>query len=123
MVLMAATGVLLYLFAPWMMGILSPDPAVVALGVRVLRIEAFAEPMFAASIVANGVFQGAGTTLPSTLMNFGSLWGVRVPLARLLAPRYGLVGAWTAMCCELFVRGTLFLIRLLRGRWAPPGGE
>ena len=123
MVLMAATGVLLWLFAPWMMGILTPDPDVVALGVRVLRIEAFAEPMFAASIVANGVFQGAGTTLPSTLMNFGSLWGVRVPLAKALAPRYGLVGVWAAMCLELIVRGTLFLIRLLRGRWVPLRGE
>ena len=37
----------MYAFAPLMIGIMSPDPAVVALGASVLRIEAFAEPMFA----------------------------------------------------------------------------
>ncbi|MCI8419185.1 MAG: hypothetical protein HFF79_01585, partial [Oscillospiraceae bacterium] len=33
------------------------------------------------------------------------------------APRFGLAGVWAAMCGELCVRGLLFLVRLLRGRW------
>jgi Na+-driven multidrug efflux pump len=45
------------------------------------------------------------------------MWGVRITASVLLAPRFGLVGVWTAMCTELCVRGVLFLIRLLRGKW------
>ena len=45
------------------------------------------------------------------------MWGVRITAASLLAPRMGLVGVWLAMCVELCVRGVLFLVRLLRGKW------
>ena len=119
MVVQGLAAVVLYVAAPVIVGILTPDPAVVALATRVLRIVILAEPMYAASIVACGVFQGAGSTLPSTILNFVSMWGVRIPLTALLAARYGLVGAWVAMTIELFVRGALFLIRLVRKRWLP----
>ena len=82
-----------------------------------LRIEAFAEPMFAASIVAYGVFVGAGNTLIPSLMNFFSIWAVRLTLAAALAPSLGLKGVWVAMCIELCFRGLIFLIRLERGKW------
>ena len=93
------------------------DPAVVELGARVLRIEAFAEPMFAASIVASGVFRGAGDTLVPSIFNFVSMWGVRLPMAALLAPRMGLVGVWIAMASDIIVGGVLFLVRLRGERW------
>lgn len=114
---MSVSGALMYAFAPLMIGIMSPDPAVVELGARVLRIEAFAEPMFAASIVAAGVFRGAGDTLMPSIFNFASMWGVRLPMAALLAPRLGLVGVWIAMFSDLTVGGILFLIRLRGGKW------
>ncbi len=117
MAVMSVSGILMYLAAPWMIGILSTDAAVVALGVAVLRIEAFAEPMYAASIVASGVFRGAGDTLVPSCLNFSSMWLVRLPLAAFLAPRMGLKGVWIAMCIELCVRGILFLWRLAGKRW------
>lgn len=117
MAVMTFTGALMFLFAPFMIGLLSPDPAIRALGASVLRIEAFAEPMYAASIVASGVFRGAGDTLVPSCMNFFSMWAVRLPLAALLASRIGLRGVWIAMCIELCVRGVLFLIRLAGKRW------
>ena len=120
---MVFTSALLYIFAAQMMAILSPDPDVIALGARVLRIEAFAEPLFGAAIVAGGVFQGAGSTLVPTLFNLGTMWGLRLPLAALAAPRWGLPGVWVAMCTELCVRGILYLIRLSGQRWLPVEGE
>ncbi len=42
------------------MSLFTTDAAVIALGAQVLRIEAWAEPMFGASIVASGAMQGAG---------------------------------------------------------------
>ena len=41
--------------------------------------------------------------------------------AVLLAPRFGLVGVWFAMCTELCTRGALFLLRLARGKWLDKG--
>ena len=119
--IMALSGVGLWLFAPALMGIFTADAAVIALGARVLRIEAFAEPMFGASIVASGSMQGAGDSAGCFVLNLVSMWGIRLTLAFLLAPRFGLVGVWGAMCFELCVRGVLFLLRLARGRWLEKG--
>ncbi len=119
MLVMSGTGLLMYLFAPEMIGLLSPVPEIRALGTRVLRMEAFAEPMYAASIVAGGVFQGTGDTLHPSMLNLGCMWGLRIPLAAFLARRYGLVGVWAAMVIELCIRGVIFLVRLGSGRWIP----
>ncbi|MDO4622075.1 MAG: MATE family efflux transporter [Eubacteriales bacterium] len=110
MAVMTGTGILLYIFAPQMLGILTPDSDIQNLGVQVLRIEAFAEPFFAASIVTAGVFRGVGKTAVSTMLNLGTMWLIRIPLAALLAPRLGLQGVWTAMCLQLTVCGLLFLL-------------
>jgi Na+-driven multidrug efflux pump len=99
------------------MTLLSNDPDVIALGAKVLRIEAFAETFYAASIVAYGACVGAGDTLIPTALNFASMWVVRIGLALYLTPRYGLVGYWIAMCIELNVRGLLFLFHVRGDRW------
>ncbi|MCR5403605.1 MAG: MATE family efflux transporter [Butyrivibrio sp.] len=117
MVIMGFSGVFMWVFAPQMIGILSPDEEIRKLGTMVLRIEAFAEPLYGASIVAAGVFRGAGETLLSSVLNLVSVWLVRIPLAFYLGSIYGLKGCWLAMCIELCVRGTLFLVRL--AFWSP----
>lgn len=117
---MAFMGCVMYFGAPAMMGIMTPDVEIRTLGTSALRIAAFAEPMFAASIVAYGAFVGTGDTIVPSCMNFLSIWMVRLPLAALLVPHYGLQGAWVAMSIELCFRGTIFLVRLLRERWLKP---
>ena len=119
--IMTLTGAGLFAFAPALMSIFTADAAVIALGARVLRIEAFAEPMFGASIVASGAMQGAGDSTACFVLNLVSMWGIRLTLATLLAPRFGLVGVWFAMSFELTMRGVLFLVRLARGRWLDKG--
>jgi putative MATE family efflux protein len=114
---MTCTGILMYIAAPWIFSMLTPDAGVRTLGAQVLRIEAFAEPLFAASIVAAGALRGAGDTLVPSVMELGSMWGVRITLAMLLVGPFGLHGVWVAMCTELCVRGLLFLVRMYRGKW------
>lgn len=115
--LMTVMGVLMFLFAPAVFALLTPDQTVRTMGVQVLRIEAFAEPLYAASIACAGAMRGAGDTLVPSILNLVSMWGVRITAAALLSPRLGLAGVWLAMCGELCVRGVLFLIRLFRERW------
>ena len=118
---MALSGVGLWIFAPALMSLFTTDAAVIALGAQVLRIEVWAEPMFGASIVASGAMQGAGDSTSCFVLNIFSMWCIRLTLAFLLAPRLGLMGVWGAMCCELSIRGLLFLIRLARGKWLEKG--
>lgn len=121
MVTMSIMGILMWFGAPWVMELMSPVREICNLGVDALRIEAWAEPMFAASIVAYGVMIGVGDTIIPAAMNFGSIWLVRLPLAALFAPRMGLSGVWLAMCIELSFRGAIFLWRLISGAWLKKG--
>ena len=114
---MTLMGVLMFIFAPELMQLMTPVANVVSEGAQALRIEALAEPMFAASIVANGVFVGAGDTLRPAIMSLMSMWGVRLTLAYWLSKSYGLRGVWIAMAVELTFRGILFLARLWKGNW------
>ena len=112
MAVMALMGVVMYVGSPFAMALMTPSEEVRRLGVEVLRIEAFAEPMFAAAIVCYGVFVGAAKTLVPSIMNLASMWSVRITLAALLAPSMGLKGVWLAMCMELCFRGAIFLVKL-----------
>ena len=117
MAVMALMGVVMYVFAPEMIGVLSPVESIRDLGTTCLRIEAFAEPFFAASIVTYSVCVGAGDTKKPAAINLGTMWLVRLTLAYGLSKSYGLEGVWIAMATELTFRGILFLIRLFRGSW------
>ena len=114
---MTLMGVLMFVFAPELMALMSPVDHIVSEGAAALRIEAFAEPMFAAAIVCNGVFIGAGDTLRPAVMSLASMWGVRLTLAWWLSQTHGLRGVWTAMAIELTFRGFIFLLRLCQGGW------
>jgi len=115
--IMGSLAILMYIFAPQMMGLLSPDREVIDLGARVLRIEAFAEVGYAAAMVVYGSCVGAGDTKWPSVMNFGSMWVVRIIPAIFITRIYGLVGFWVCMAVELTFRGSIFLVRLIRGTW------
>lgn len=117
MAVMAVMGLIMYIFAPEMIGIMSPVDEIRTLGVEALRVEAFAEPMFAAAIVGYCICLGAGDTLIPAGMNLASMWMVRLTLAAGLAPAYGLRGVWIAMAIELSFRGAMFLFRIFSGKW------
>ena len=68
-------------------------------------------------MVAAGALRGAGDTLVPSLISLASMWGVRITLMLVVAPVWGLTGVWCVMAFELWVRGALFLWRLLRDRW------
>ena len=114
---MTACGIVMYFLCPAVFAMLTPDPQVRELGVRVLRIELFAEPFYAASIVSSGALRGAGDTLIPSILNLISMWGVRLTISVILVGRIGLAGAWIAMAVELCVRGILLFLRLQRGKW------
>lgn len=116
---MTALAIIMYISAPALMTLMTPDVSVQQLTAEVLRIEAFAEPMFAASIVCYGVFVGAGDTMIPCTMNLASIWGVRISLALIFVfiLNMGLQGVWIAMAIELCFRGIIFLTRMHGDSW------
>lgn len=121
MAIMGALAILMYVFAPELMAIMSPVPEVVELGARCLRVEAWAEPLFAASIISYGVFVGAGSTLLPCGINLVSMWIVRLGLSAWMVTTMGLYGVWMAMAIELCFRGAVYLIALSSKRWLKTG--
>lgn len=113
------TGAMLFVAAPWLAGLFSPDGAVVAETVKVLRIVAFAEPCFGLSIVLSGALRGANDVRFPMLCSLGSMWGIRIVAANLLVYRFGwgLEAIWLSMSADLVLRGILCALRWRSPRW------
>ena len=111
MTIMAA---LLYIMAPTMMALLTPVSQVRTAGTAVLRLIVFAEPLFAASIVAEGIFRGLGKTRIPTALILICMWFIRIPLTAILAGKMGLWGIWIGQGIELCIRGILFIVCLVK---------
>ena len=118
LILMSLMGVVFFLFPEQIMSIFISDPMVIRLGVWPLRLVAFSQPMLATMMVFAGGLRGAGDTRATLGITAAGLWLVRVPLAFLLTPSLGLVGAWIAMGVDLNLRGLGMFLRFRGGKWA-----
>ena len=128
---MSGMGVVYFLLAPAMFRFFGGDPEVVAVGVPVLQLIAFAMPALAGQIVFLSALRGAGDTRVPVLFNWFGFLCVRIPLAYLLTRPaidlgplgvvrgfdMGLYGAWIAMVADIWVRGIVFVLRFASGRW------
>ena len=131
---MATMGILFVVLAIPMFRLFCHEPQtwpVIEVGVPVLRLVACAMPALACQIICTSALRGAGDTRVPILISWFGFLVVRIPLAYLLTraeldlgpfgtvPGFdlGLFGAWVAMCLDIWVRGTFFAVRFLRGRW------
>jgi Na+-driven multidrug efflux pump len=120
---MALMGAVFFVLAGPMFRLFCPHPGqepIVAAGVPVLRLVAFAMPALASCMVLGWALRGAGDTRVPVLFTWLGFFVIRIPLAYLLTePRLGLglLGAWLAMFADLYVRGLFVLWRFAGGRW------
>lgn len=96
------------------------DPAVVAEGVRYLRVVALAYAPFGVMFAVMGALRGAGDMVVSTAGTIGALWGVRVPAAIILSRSLGLgpLGVWWAIFLSQVVGAVLTVVYFVKGPWA-----
>jgi putative MATE family efflux protein len=86
-----AIASLLAITAPHLLlRIFTPDPAVIDMGADYLTIVGACYLCFAVMFVANGVINGSGHTLVTTIISLVSLWVVRVPVASWLSGQWGI---------------------------------
>jgi len=96
--------------------IFSHDPAVIAEGVRYLRIAAFAQIGICAEIVLEGALGGAGATLPPMLTST-MITASRIPIAIWAAARYGIAGLWWTLTVTALLRALGMVAIWRAGRW------
>lgn len=92
---------------------------IVAEAVFLVRALCATEFLFAYAMVAVGAMQGAGDTVRPMWISIICMWGMRVPLAYVLAipMGYGAPGAWVAMSLSQAAQGALCLVAFRQGGW------
>ena len=110
---------LTFFFGNHIMRFFVDDPAVIAHGATMFRIVSVSVVPFTLFTVINGAFQGGGDTRPVMYLNLLRLWGLRVPLAMLLAwgVALGPTGIWYSMFVSNIVTAGLGFWLLRTGRW------
>ena len=108
-------------FPEVLMRIFTPEPAVIALGSQYLRIVGLNYALYAVMFVSNGVINGAGHTLITTIISVIALLGVRLPLAWYLGQRLdSTTGIWYGMLASVGVGMLISLGYYATGAWKTP---
>ena len=117
--MMTVTGTILFLIPGLMMSLFTPDPAVIALGIPILRIVAVSEPVYGLGIILEGVFNGVGDTRAPLVISLTTMWGIRILFTFICVKilHLGLVPVWLCMVANNVIRGIWLWIRYRRGAW------
>lgn len=116
---MSVMGAILFIFAPAIMGLFTPDTEVIRQGASVLRIVAISEPIFGILIILEGVFNGVGDTKAPFFISTFTMWGIRL-LFTYVAITYfnlGLNAVWICMVLDNVVRCSILSLRFYSEGW------
>ena len=119
MAMMTVTGGILFAIPGQMMSLFTPDAAVIAGGIPLLRIVAVSEPIYGMSIILEGTFNGVGDTKAPFVISLTCMWGIRILFTWICvkALGLGLVPVWLCMVADNVTRGVLLGVRYARGKW------
>ncbi len=119
--LTAVPSVVALALSQQLIGLFTRDADVVMVGSHYLRVVAVGYLFFAVMFTANGVINGSGHTLATTLFTLITFWVVRVPLGAFLSSRMDRVdGIWYAVFASLAVGATLSVGYYASGWWKKP---
>lgn len=118
-VLMTVVAIFFVTFAKFLAGIFTTDSLVQKYVIYYLWINAISEPFLGLSMVLSGAFEGAGDTVPPTVITILCLWCIRLPLSYFLALVWGkgVAGAWVGMCSSVVLQGLVFAYVFKQGKW------
>lgn len=118
-IFLGVVGALFVIFARPLVGLFAPEPEVLEYGTRALWIVALAFPLYAAGMCMEAAFNGAGDTWTPTRLNFFCLWLGQVPMAWLLAERFGWgpTGVFIAVPIAFSVLTLWAWVLFRRGKW------
>lgn len=113
---MAVYGIVLFFFPAQIAGIFTSDQAVIETAKVYNMIAAFSIFFAMSEQIFSGAFAGAGNSLPP-LAIYLPVTALRIPLAAILAPIYGMNGIWIAIFVTSMTKGVLIAFWWRLGRW------
>jgi MATE family multidrug resistance protein len=119
MVFMTAMGVGFLIGRRELIEIFNQNPAVVAVGARLLVFAALFQIFDAMNMVLSGVLRGAGDTRFPMITSLLMAWVVFVPLVWLLCVHFdqGAAGGWFAALVWIAGLALVLRHRFVRGKW------
>lgn len=119
LLVMCGLSVCFFFFGSSLMRIYTTDAAIIAMGVLILRLAAFAQPAIGSYSILAGALRGAGDTRYPLYITFVGMWTLRVGAAYLMVLAFGLglTGVWLAVNLDQWVRMFLVLRRIGTGKW------
>lgn len=115
--LMAATAVILFTFAEPLVRLFIQEPESVDFGASYLRTLAVFYPFIGLNFVLNGTVRGAGAMFQVLMLNFISLWVLRVPLTYLATSIYGDSGIALGMGVSFMISAAVSAVYYVWGGW------
>ncbi|BAU29675.1 putative MATE family efflux protein [Aneurinibacillus soli] len=113
----AIMAVVVYIFAPTMLGWFVETPASIRFGADYLRTVCLFYPFLGINFVLNGVIRGAGAMLAVLVLNFISFWVLRYPLSALFSRWLGESGIAYGMGVSFLLSAALVMLYYRFGRW------
>ncbi len=121
---MACNGAAFLLAPQWISRIFTPDPRVIAAGVKLLYVAAVFQIFDGVQIVATGALRGLGDTRTPMICHLVAYWFIGLPLGYFLCFRlgWGAAGLWIGLCVGLILIGSVLLFAWHR-RTHPDGSS
>src|SRR6056297_2176967 len=112
---MSVLGIVLFIEPRFVIKIFNDAPEVVKLGSNYLRIVALTFGFLGAMYVGNGVFKGAGKTVPPMIISSTTLWLFRLGLAYLFITAFSMsqIALWWAVAIS-HLGGSIFVLSWLK---------
>lgn len=123
-VLAEAVGVIFFLAAPYLIGLFSSTPEVIAFGVRHARVTSLFFCLLGFSHAAAAILRGAGKTVTPMLVMM-SVWCLfRITyITVVVAIFHNITLVYTAYPVTWTISSVLYVVTLLRGKWLPKESE
>ena len=120
MAILLGASVLVFAFPATAMGVFIDQADVIASGVTMFHIVAPFWAFFGGLMVIQGAFRGAGRTRVAFALSMLSRWGIRIPVAAVLAfvLAWGPVGLWWGMAASASVTFLVGAAWFVRGGWS-----
>jgi len=109
------------LTAPWLFGLFTSDPAIIATGTLLVRMSLFVEPGRTFNIVFVNALRATGDARYPLIWGVISQWTLMAGGSWLLGTYFGLglPGVWIAFGLDEWFRAMLFLRRWRKRKWLP----